>query len=108
MEDIMNDTAHSILQRRREKWAKIQAEKQKPKLAKLTEKIATPPDLDRSREVLSQSQQRFHEEERRQLEPVWRRNRRLYGSSRPPSEEQLRLLERQTRLDRAIEAARER
>jgi|SRR5262245_57908173 len=107
----MNETAAAILQRSREKWAKIQEEKRKPKLAKLEEKFASPPDLDRAREIQAQTQAQFHEEEVRQIkakEPVWLRNKRLYGSTRPPSQEEINQLRRQTRLDQAIEAARER
>jgi hypothetical protein len=104
----MNETALAILQQSREKWAKIQEEKRKPKLAKLEEKVAKPLEPERAQEVFASTQAQFHAEERRQLEPAWRRNRRLYGSTRPPSEEEIQLLRRQTRLDQAIEAARER
>src|SRR5262245_34417670 len=82
----------------------------KPKVEALKEKIASPPDLERSREVLAQSQSRFHQEERRQLRPNERllRNKRLFGGARPPSQEEQLALHRQLDLDYAIEATRAR
>jgi hypothetical protein len=82
----------------------------KPKLEVLTEKIAAPPDLVRSREVLAQTQTLFHQEEQRQLRPNERllRNKRLYGRARPPSQEEQQQLRRQLLLDHAIEATRAR
>src|SRR5262249_41026348 len=84
---------------------------------KLTDKISKPPELDRSREVLAQTQSRFHEEELRQLGGNVRsglpnenilRNKRLFGSARPPTAEAKLRLARQLALDYAMEATRAR
>src|SRR5215813_12600598 len=79
---MLNPVAAEILKRSREKYAKLLEEKRKPKLVKLEEKIASPPDLDRSREIQAQTTAQFHEEEREQIKakvPLWLRNKRLYG-----------------------------
>src|SRR5262245_57991879 len=83
----------------------------KPRIEHLKDKISKPPELDRSREVLAQTQSRFHQEELRQLgKPNEKllRNKRLFGSARPPSAEARQALTRQLALDYAMEATRAR
>ena len=91
----------SKLQEYRDFLASVTGEppKPKPKLDQLKEKLATA-DLPKQREVLAQSQECFHDEERRQLSPLERRKR--FGRVIPLSAEELR----QINFRDAVDAAR--
>jgi hypothetical protein len=83
----------------------------KPKVEYLRDKLASPPDLDRSREVLAQSQVQFHEEELRRLKPNEKllRNKRLFGRTSgplPPDEQRLLNLQISTNQARGLNGPR--
>ena len=71
----------------------------KPRLEHLKEKLASA-DLPKQREVLAQSQELFHEEERRQLSPLERRKR--FGRVIPLSAQELRQIDYRDAVDASI------